>query len=85
MTRRYIAEAGWIRFEDWGAPHPDWSGLAESMHTARYDLARLTQQDAYRILAAAEAYCHFAGHPASDTSIAKQLKELRKAVREVAP
>lgn len=72
---------GWYRFEDWIAPDPDDEKLSQALHTARYNLAGLTQTDAYRILSAAEAYCHFAGHPASDTSILGQLRTLRNRIK----
>lgn len=68
-------------FGEWMAPDPDDEALHDSMHRARYDMGSLTQQDLYRILRAAEAYCHFAGHPAANTSIIPQLRDLRRAVR----
>jgi hypothetical protein len=73
---------GTFFFEDWCAPDPDDDDLSDAMHTARYALAHLTQGQAYKILAAAEAYCHFAGHVASNGSILPQLRKLRAAVRE---
>ena len=69
-------------FEDWQAPNPDDKKLHDAMHQARYGLKHLTQDQASRILEAAEAYCHFAGHPASDRLILDQLKLLRAATRE---
>lgn len=73
---------GTFHFEDWCAPDPHGEKLHEYMHTARYNLAALTQTQAYTILSAAEAYCHFAGHPASTKDILAQLRELRRAVRK---
>lgn len=72
---------GYFRFEDWIAPDPDDDKLGAALHTARYALASLTQADAYRILAAAEAYIHFAGHPASTKSIVAQLRKLRARIQ----
>ena len=72
---------GKIFFGGWMAPDPRDPALGESMHTARYALASLTQQDAYRILSAAEAYCHFADHPAPTRWILEKLRVLRRAVR----
>jgi hypothetical protein len=72
---------GRFYFEDWTAPDPDDEKLHEAMHTARYALSRLTQAEAYRILGAAEAYCHFAGHPAPTKNIVEQLRKLRRRVR----
>lgn len=71
----------WYRFKDWGAPDPDNEKLEEAMHCARYSLPRLTQSEAYTILAAAEAYLHFAGHPAATKNIVEQLRDLRRAVK----
>lgn len=76
--------AGWLYFKDWGAPDPHDERLGESLHTLRYNLKGATQTDAYRVLAAAEAYCHFAGHPASTKGILEQLRELRRRVRALA-
>lgn len=61
---------------------PEDEKLHEAMHTARYDLKRLTQDQAYRILSAAEAYVHLAAHPAGNKLIIDQLRRVRKAVRE---
>ena len=72
----------WFHFEDWGAPNPDDPGLGEALHTARYDLANLTQTQAYRICEAAEAYRHFAGHVAPNRLIVPQLQKLRARVRQ---
>lgn len=49
----------------------DWSSLAD-----------LTQADAWRLLAAAEAYVHLAGRPAPTAEIIEQLRQVRAAVRE---
>lgn len=73
---------GWFRFKDWGAPDPDSEKLHEAMHAARYSLALLTQTQAYHILEAAEAYCHFAGHPTDTKSVLDQLRLLRRAVKD---
>lgn len=69
-------------FEDWSTPDPHDQALNEAMHTARYNLAALTQTQAYLILAAAEAYQHFAGHPARTEDILHQLRRVRRAVRK---
>lgn len=73
---------GCFLFKDWGAPDPDSKKLHEAMHTARYSLASLTQTQSYHILEAAEAYCHFAGHPADTKSVLDQLRLLRRAVKD---
>ncbi len=69
-------------FEDWHMPDPDDTQLQKALWTARYKRSSLTQLDAYRILNAAESYCHLAGHPASTKSIIAQLRKLRTAVRK---
>lgn len=71
----------WYRAADWGAPDPDNEELGEALHCARYCLTRLTQSQAYTVLAAAEAYLHFAGHPAATKDIVAQLRVLRRAVK----
>lgn len=74
-----------IRIEDWSMPDPDDPELDGAMHRARYELSRLTQADAFRILACAEAYLHFAAHPATTESIVLQLRKLRRVLRERRP
>lgn len=71
----------YLRFDGWVAPDPRDEDLHQAMHAARYSLSSLTQAEAYRILAAAEAYIHFAAHPAPTADIVKQLRELRTRVR----
>src|SRR5690242_19932603 len=77
--------AGRLFFGDWSMSDPDYEPLRESMYTARYALHRLTQADAYRILAAAEAYLHLAAHPAPTHMLIAQLRAVRKVVREETP
>ena len=72
---------GSYRFSDWSAPDPDDGLLDSALHTARYALTSLTQDEAYAILAAAEAYIHFVGHPAANKLIVDQLLAVRAAVR----
>jgi len=72
-----------ILFDEWSAPDPFGVKLNESLHKFRYDLKNCDQADAYRVLAAAEAFCHFAGHPAGNNSMCKQLRELRNAIKSV--
>ena len=59
----------------------DNEALHESMHRARYDLALLTQADAYRILAAAECYCHLTGAAPTTNRACDQLRTIRRAVQ----
>jgi hypothetical protein len=78
MTKK---EHGKFWFGDWSSPNPHDEDLHEAIHCARYNLENLTQIQMYRILQAAESYCHFAGHPGTTESIVKQLRELRTAVK----
>jgi hypothetical protein len=73
---------GRLFFEDWMMIDPEYEPLGEAMHAARYDLEHLTQEQAYLILDAAEAYVHLAAHPAGNKLIIDQLRRVRKAVRE---
>jgi hypothetical protein len=72
---------GRLKFEDWSVIDPDWEPLAEALHTARYDLPRLTQSQAYDICEAAQCWLHFAAHPATNKLIFEQLRRVRRAVR----
>ena len=69
-------------FEDWSVADPEDEKLLEAMHTARYNLEALTQDQSFRVLSAAEAFLHFASHPATNKSILNQLRLLRRAVRD---
>ena len=69
-------------FEDWSVADPEDKKLLEAMHTARYNLEALTKDQSFRVLAAAEAFLHFASHPATNKSILNQLRLLRRAVRD---
>ncbi len=65
----------------WPNPHDE--DAHEAMHTARYNLAALTQVQAYDILSYAEAYLHLATHPAGTESCVKTLREVRRLARPV--
>lgn len=71
----------YYHFKDWTVIDPNSDRLHEAMHTARYAKDALSQSDLYDILAAAEAYIHFAAHPATTESIVTQLRQLRRVVR----
>jgi hypothetical protein len=70
-----------FRIDDWSMINPNYKPLVNALWTARYDLKRLTQDEAYLICQAAEDYCHLASHPASTKSIIKQLRKVRQAVK----
>jgi len=72
--------AGYFFFKDWRMPNPLDKRLIEAMWRMRY--ASPSRDDCFRVLSAAEAYCHLASHPASNKLILKQLRELRAAVKE---
>ncbi len=78
---KYQCDIFW--FEDsWSMPDPLSENLEKALWTARYDFENLTKTQMHRILRAAESYCHFAGHPAPTYMMIKQLRQIRKAVRE---
>lgn len=69
-----------IRLDDGSTwPDPLDQEAAEARHCARYNLATLTQLQAYDILAYAEAYLHLASHPAGTESCIATLRKLRRA------
>lgn len=70
-----------IVIDDWSMPNPFDPDLTSALHTARYHMSILTQSQAFAICAAAEAYLHFASHPADTASIISQLRKLRARVR----
>ena len=74
-------QPSWLNFEGYSLPNPDYPPLEGALHTARYNLTALTQADAYCLLACAEAYLHFAGHPATNKLVTKQLQALRRRVK----
>lgn len=61
-------------------PDPTDESLTEALHQLRYNLTAATQADAYRVLAAAEAFCHLATHPAGSNSMVRKLREIRRVV-----
>lgn len=68
--------------DDSSWPDPKCPALAEAAWIARHQLARLTQTQAYHLLAAVEAYQHLAAHPAGTESTVATLRALRRALRE---
>jgi hypothetical protein len=69
-------------FDDWSITDPHDSELSDAMWTARHNQENLERNQLWKILRAAEDYCHFAGHPATTKSIIKQLRQVRRAVRD---
>ena len=81
LKRNGDLKHGLFWFPEWSMSDPNNEHLHEAMHCARYSLRKLTQNQAYLILRAAEDYCHLAGHPASTKYILDQLRTLRKAIK----
>lgn len=67
------------RNESYSMPDPD--ALPEAMWRMRYSKSP-TRADILLVLSAAEAYRHFATHPATNATIIRQLRELRAAVKK---
>ena len=61
--------------------NPNYEPLHEALWTARYDLKALSQTQAYLICSAVEDYLHLVAHPGTTNSIIKQLRIIRKAVK----
>ena len=74
----------YFRFGDWSALNPTHETLLTALWTARYSLATLTQSQAVTICEAAEAYQHYAAHPAGTESVVAQLRILRRGIRDAA-
>lgn len=72
---------GVVIFDDWQMPNPYDLALKDALHTARYNHEALTKAEALRVCQAAEAYIHFASHPATTASIVAQLRKLRRFLR----
>lgn len=70
-------------FADWSAPDPYSEELDAALHAARYSPGALTDTQRHLILSAAEAYLHFAGHPAPNRSILRQLADLRRTAKGI--
>lgn len=62
---------------------PESEALGEAAHAARYDLAHLTQSQAYLLCAAVECYQHLGAHPAGTERMVAKLRRLRRAAKEV--
>lgn len=72
---------GRLFFEGWSISDPEHEELHEALHTARYALQQLTQQQAYTVLAAAEAYIHLTTHPAGVSKMVDKLRSICRVIR----
>jgi hypothetical protein len=79
--------AEWIRMHQddphraYAFPDPTTEEVDGAMHTARYDLAHLTQAQAYLLCDIACAYDHLLTHPAGTEAVVRQLREVRREIR----
>jgi hypothetical protein len=84
-------EHGWIRFHEgvspidgrpdgWSMSDPEYGPLNEAAHTARYDLARLTQTQAYLLCEVVGSYHHLMTHPCGTEYAISQLRAVRRAL-----
>lgn len=62
-------------------PDPEHESLSEAMYRMRYAPEHVTASDRHTVLAAAEAYCHLAAHPANTADVVAQLRDVRREVR----
>lgn len=80
---------GWIRFgegsERWSAPDPQDDERGEAMHAARYDLAGMTQTQAFQLAEMAEAYCYLLATCPTTALAIEKVREIRRTVREAPP
>ena len=62
---------------------PESEALDEAAHAARYDLAHLTQTQAYLLCQAVESYQHLCCHPMGTERAVVKLRRIRRALKEV--
>lgn len=77
MTRKI---AGHYIFQDWNMLDPDDATLHEAMANLAID-GDLSKSHKDRLLSACQAFVHLAGHVAPTAMIAKQLRQIRAAVK----
>jgi len=83
MNKLMHRQHGWLRFsEGYSMPDPTDERFRDAAHTARYSLSRLTQTQAYHLCEVFEAYHHLMTHPCGTESVIKQLRAVRRALRE---
>jgi hypothetical protein len=70
-----------IQLEDYSMPDPCDEKFHEACWRARYaPIETLSRTDMFYLLAAADAYCTLATHPAGTEAMIKKLRALRKAI-----
>jgi len=76
---------GWIRSgegrERWQIPDPESDALHDAMHTARYNLKSLTQEEAYRLCEVASAYVYLLAECPTTTMAIEKVRTIRAAVK----
>lgn len=80
----------WVVFDEgegrrYQMADPDTEAMAEAAHAARYNLAHMTQTQAFLLCQAFESYHHLCTHPMGTERAVVKLRRLRKAIREVKP
>jgi hypothetical protein len=79
-----------VFFDDYSMPDPiEGSDIASDIHHRIFphvedsicDILTISRHEAIMLKTMADAYLHFVLHPASDATICKQLKEVRRYVK----
>jgi hypothetical protein len=64
-------------------PDPEDGDLMGAMWKLRYNPGGVTEADRFRVLAAADAYRHMTTYPLGTEHVIKQLRRVRRALREL--
>lgn len=75
-------EHGRLRFEDWSMTDPLSDELHAAMYCACHYFDQLTKSEMREILRAANSYIHLASHPVGTEAVIKQLRAVRRAVKD---
>lgn len=71
--------------KDWSVADPESAALSEAMHAMRHEPERLTREQQWLILAAADAWVHFGAYGTgpwhfATSSVIGQLRQVRKTI-----
>jgi hypothetical protein len=64
-------------------PDPDSEQQDEARHTARYNLSRLTQGQAYDLASAADTWAYLLLDCPTTKQACERVRQLRRAIREI--
>ena len=84
-----IRQYNWIIFDEnnpsgrYQMADPESEALDEAAHAARYNLAGLTQMQAFLLCQAVESYQHLCCHPMGTERAVVKLRRIRRALKEV--